>query len=329
MAKYSVWGFGKSIQVKIAIMPISNQHTCVMFDESIAGLNIKNNGIYIDATLGRGGHTLGILSQLGDLGKVLAFDQDLDAIEYAQANLIDPRLSLIHRAFSDITPILNERGLMGEINGILLDLGVSSPQLDNPQRGFSFNADGLLDMRMNQTRGINAAQWIAHANETEIADVLYQFGEEKKSRQIANAIKKYQQKQPINTTLQLANIVAGVVKTNKHKHPATRTFQAIRIFINQEFEQLSQILEQSLQFLAPEARLCVISFHSIEDRIVKRFMQKYSQPKQLPKGLPIINKNIKKMPLKSLGKQFADPAEVRANKRSRSAILRIAQKTDV
>lgn len=300
-----------------------------MFDESIAGLNIKNDGIYIDATLGRGGHTLGILSQLGDLGSVIAFDQDLDAIEYAKTHFHDPRLTLIHSAFADMTAALKNGGLIGKINGILLDLGVSSPQLDSPQRGFSFNADGLLDMRMNQTRGINAQQWLATADEDEIANIIYQFGEEKKSRHIAHAIKKYQQKQPINTTLQLANIVANVVKTNQHKHPATRTFQAIRIFINQELEQLSQILTQTLQFLAPDARLCVLSFHSMEDRIVKRFIQKHSQPKQPPKGLPIINDNLEKMPLKSLSKQFASPAEVRANKRSRSAILRIAQRTNV
>lgn len=310
-------------------MPIINQHTAVMFAESIAGLNLKSDGIYVDATLGRAGHTLGILQRLNDSGRVFAFDQDLDAIKYAKTHLSDSRLTPIHKAFTNMTAILDGHGLVGRIDGILMDLGVSSPQLDNPQRGFSFQTQGLLDMRMNQTRGMSAAQWLATANETEIADVLYQFGEEKKSRNIAYAIKKYQSCQAIETTTQLANIVSNVVKTKQHKHPATRTFQAIRIFINQELEELRGALQQTLQLLAPKGRLCVISFHSIEDRIVKHFIRQNSQQKQLPKGLPITNHNMEKMPLRSLGKHFANQAEVRANKRSRSAILRIAEKTNV
>ncbi len=305
----------------------SNHHQSVMFEKSIEGLNIKNDGIYIDATFGRGGHALGILNKLGEQGQLIAFDQDISAIEYANQHINDTRLTLIHSAFADMHQVLSEQGLLGKIDGILMDLGVSSPQLDNAQRGFSFNADGPLDMRMNQTRGISAAQWLAQADKVEIANVIYAFGEERKSRHIANAIKKFQVDTPLETTLQLANIVSSVVRSQKKKHPATRTFQAIRIFINQELKQLSETLEQTLNVLAPEARLCVISFHSIEDRIVKQFVRKYSKQKQLPKGLPIIDDGIQQTLLRDLGKSFASSEEISANRRSRSAILRIAQRT--
>ena len=305
----------------------THHHQSVMFDESIEGLNIKNNGVYIDATFGRGGHTSGILKKLNDSGKVIAFDQDVSAVDYAKANFNDDRLEVIHSAFSNMGKILDEHKLIGKIDGILMDLGVSSPQLDNAERGFSFNSDGPLDMRMDQTKGMSAAQWLANADETEIANVIYQFGEERKSRHIANAIKKYQQNQSIDTTLQLANIIAGVVKSKKNKHPATRSFQAIRIFINQELKQLSEVLEQTIQLLAPKGRLCVISFHSIEDRIVKQFIQKYSKQKQLPKGLPIMDSGTQETMLKDLGKHFASKEELQVNNRSRSAILRVAQRT--
>ena len=201
------------------------------------------------------------------------------------------------------------------------------PQLDNADRGFSFNSDGPLDMRMDQTSGISAAQWLENADAVEIANVIYEFGEEKKSRHIASAIKRYQQDNAIISTLQLANIIAGVVRTKKNKHPATRSFQAIRIFINQELKQLSEVLEQTLHLLAPEGRLCVISFHSIEDRIVKQFIQKHSKPKQLPKGLPIMDIGIQPTVFKNLKKQFASQAEIDVNKRSRSAILTTSQRT--
>ncbi|CAC9615019.1 16S rRNA (cytosine(1402)-N(4))-methyltransferase (EC 2.1.1.199) [uncultured Gammaproteobacteria bacterium] len=305
----------------------SHHHQSVMFNESIAGLAIKNNGIYIDATFGRGGHTQGILNKLGNEGRLIAFDQDITAIDYARKNFNDERLEVIHSAFSNMHNLLNERDLLGEIDGILMDLGVSSPQLDNAQRGFSFNADGPLDMRMNQTSGTNAAEWLATASETEVANVIYKFGEERKSRHIANAIKKFQEDAPVKTTLQLANIVASVVKAKKNKHPATRTFQAIRIFINQELQQLLDTLEQTLSTLAPAGRLSIISFHSIEDRIVKQFIQKHSKQKQLPKGLPIMHNENEQMPLKNLGKFFASAEEIGNSRRSRSAILRIAQRT--
>ena len=305
---------------------ISNHHQSVMFTESIDALNIKTGGIYIDATFGRGGHTQGILDKLDKSGSVIAFDQDIHAVEFAKENFNDDRLTVIHSAFTHMGEILSERNLSGKIDGILMDLGVSSPQLDNADRGFSFNTDGPLDMRMDQTSGISAAQWLENADAVEIANVIYEFGEERKSRHIASAIKRVQQDQGITTTLQLANIIAGVVRTKKNKHPATRSFQAIRIFINQELKQLAETLEQSIELLAPEGRLSIISFHSIEDRIVKQFIQKYSKQKQLPKGLPVMNSDIQQTIFKDLGKQFASKVEVQNNKRSRSAILRIAKR---
>jgi 16S rRNA (cytosine1402-N4)-methyltransferase len=298
-----------------------------MFTESIDALNIKIGGVYIDATFGRGGHTQGILDKLDRSGSVIAFDQDIHAVEFAKENFNDDRLTIIHSAFTHMGEILSERNLFGKIDGILMDLGVSSPQLDNADRGFSFNTDGPLDMRMDQTSGISAAQWLENADAVEIANVIYEFGEERKSRHIASAIKRVQQDQAITTTLQLANIIADVVKSHKNKHPATRSFQAIRIFINQELKQLAETLGQSIDLLAPEGRLSIISFHSIEDRIVKQFIQKHSKQKQLPKGLPIMNSDIQQTLFKDLGKQFASKVEVKNNKRSRSAILRIAQRT--
>ena len=306
---------------------ISNHHQSVMFTESIDALNIKTDGIYIDATFGRGGHTQGILDKLDISGSVIAFDQDIHAVEFAKENFNDDRLTIIHSAFTHMGEILSEKNLSGKIDGILMDLGVSSPQLDNADRGFSFNTDGPLDMRMDQTSGISAAQWLENADAVEIANVIYEFGEERKSRHIASAIKRIQQDQAITTTLQLANIIADVVKSHKNKHPATRSFQAIRIFINQELKQLAETLGQSIDLLAPEGRLSIISFHSIEDRIVKQFIQKHSKQKQLPKGLPIMNSDIQQTLFKDLGKQFASKVEVKNNKRSRSAILRIAQRT--
>ncbi|KAA0440367.1 MAG: 16S rRNA (cytosine(1402)-N(4))-methyltransferase RsmH [Candidatus Thioglobus sp.] len=303
----------------------SNHHQSVMFDEAIESLAIKNNGIYIDATFGRGGHAQGILDKLGADGKLIAFDQDKSAIDYAEQNFKDTRLQLIHSPFANMLNLLSEQKLVGKIDGILMDLGVSSPQLDNPERGFSFNANGPLDMRMNQNSGISVAKWLTDANEEQIANVIYEFGEERKSRHIASAIKKFQAKEPLQTTLQLANIVSSIVKI-KNKHPATRTFAALRIFINQELEQLAKTLEQTLDILADKGRLSVISFHSLEDRMVKKFIQKHSKQRQLPKGLPIKNNETEKMHLKDLGKSFASAAEIDNSRRSRSAILRISER---
>jgi len=297
-----------------------------MFSESIDGLDIHPNGIYVDTTFGRGGHTQGILNQLGDSGQVIAFDQDIDAIDFAKSSFNDPRLNVIHSNFSKLNNELEGLNLIGEIDGILMDLGVSSPQLDHAERGFSFNKDGALDMRMDQTQPLTAAQWLKESSEVEIADALYLYGEEKRSRIIATTIKKYQKSNEIKTTLDLANLISSVVRSGKNKHPATRSFQAIRIVINDELKQLSETLEQTIKALATNGRLSVITFHSIEDRIVKQFIRKYSRPKEVPKGLPIRTNEVNQCVLKDLGKKKPSEQEIMTNRRSRSAILRLAQK---
>jgi len=297
-----------------------------MFSESINGLDIRSNGIYVDATFGRGGHTQGILDELGDSGQVIAFDQDIDAVEFAKSNFNDPRLIVIHSSFSKLNNELERLDLIGKIDGILMDLGVSSPQLDQAERGFSFNKDGALDMRMDQTKTLTAAQWLKESTESEIADALYLYGEEKRSRVIAATIKKYQKNNEIKTTLDLANLITSVVRSGKNKHPATRSFQAIRIVINDELNQLSEALEQTIKALSIKGRLSVITFHSIEDRIVKQFIRKYSRPQEVPKGLPIRSNEGNQCALKDLGKVKPSKEEIITNRRSRSAILRLAQK---
>jgi len=307
-------------------MMTKNHHNSVMFSESIDGLDIHPKGVYVDATFGRGGHTQGILDQLGESGQVIAFDQDIDAIEFAKSNFNDPRLIVIHSSFSRLNKELERLDLIGKIDGILMDLGVSSPQLDQAERGFSFNKDGALDMRMDQTQALTAAQWLKESTESEIADALYLYGEEKRSRTIAATIKKYQKNNEIKTTLDLANLITSVVRSGKNKHPATRSFQAIRIVINDELKQLSEALEQTIKVLAINGRLSVITFHSIEDRIVKQFIRKYSRPQEAPKGLPIRTNEENQCALKDLGKVKPTEQEIMTNRRSRSAILRLAQK---
>ena len=304
----------------------SNYHDSVLFNESLNGLNIKPDGIYVDATLGRCGHAQGILNHLNDSGRVIGFDQDIDAIQYAENNFSDSRLRLIHSNFSNLNDELNKIELIGKVDGVLMDLGISSPQIDNADRGFSFNKDGLLDMRMDQSQRITAAEWLKDTSEKEIADVLYQYGEEKRSRIIASVIKEYQKSNEIKTTLELANLISTVVKPSKNKHPATRSFQAIRIAINDELIMLSEALNQTIDALDKGGRLAVISFHSIEDRIVKQFIQKNSRPKQIPKGLPIMMNNTQPCLLNDLGKVKPSNEEIKMNRRSRSAILRIAEK---
>ena len=304
----------------------SNYHDSVLFNEVLKGLNIKSGGIYVDATLGRCGHTQGILNHLDSLGRVIGFDQDIDAIKYAEINFSDPRLELIHSNFSNLNDELNKINLIGKVDGVLMDLGISSPQIDNANRGFSFNKDGLLDMRMDQSQRLTASEWLKETSEKEIADTLYQYGEEKRSRIIASTIKEYQKNSEIKTTLELANLISTVVKPGKNKHPATRSFQAIRIAINDELIMLSEALNQTIDALDKGGRLAVISFHSIEDRIVKQFIQKHSRPKQIPKGLPIMMNDTQPCLLKDLGKVKPSNEEIKVNRRSRSAILRIAEK---
>ena len=303
-----------------------NHHDSVLFNESIKGLNIKSSGVYVDATVGRGGHTKGILDSIGKSGKVLGLDQDIEAIKYVKENLKDPRLTLLHCNFSELNRHLEKLKLIGKVNGILMDLGISSPQIDNAERGFSFNKDGALDMRMDQSQRMTAAIWLRESSEKVIADALYQFGEEKRSRVIASKIKEYQKSKYIETTFELADLIKTIVKPGKNKHPATRSFQAIRIAINDELKMLSEALDQTLDALEKKGRLAVISFHSIEDRIVKQFIQKHSRPMQLPKGLPIITDSSNQLILKDLGKIKPSAQEVKNNKRARSAILRVVEK---
>ena len=304
----------------------SNYHDSVLFNEVLKALNIKSGGIYVDATLGRCGHTQGILNHLDSFGSVIGFDQDIDAIKYAEINFSNPRLELIHSNFSNLNDELNKINLIGKVDGVLMDLGISSPQIDNADRGFSFNKDGLLDMRMDQSQRLTATEWLKETSEKEIADTLYQYGEEKRSRIIASTIKEYQKNSEIKTTLELANLISTVVKPGKNKHPATRSFQAIRIAINDELIMLSEALNQTIDALDKGGRLAVISFHSIEDRIVKQFIQKHSRPKQIPKGLPIMMNDTQPCLLKDLGKVKPSNEEIKINRRSRSAILRIAEK---
>ena len=276
--------------------------------------------------MGRCGHTQGILDHLNGSGRVIGFDQDVDAIKYAENNFSDLRLDLVHSNFSNLNKELNKIELLGKVNGSLMYLGISSPQIDNADRGFSFNKDGVLDMRMDQSQRLTAAEWLKDTSEKEIADVLYQYGEEKRSRIIASTIKEYQKSNEIKTTLELANLISTVVKPGKNKHPATRSFQAIRIAINEELLMLSEALDQTIEALDKGGRLAVISFHSIEDRIVKQFIQKHSRPKQIPKGLPIMMNDVQPCLLKDLGKVKPSNEEIKMNRRSRSAILRIAEK---
>ena len=311
-------------------MSETQQHITVLLNEAVEGLAIKPDGIYIDGTFGRGGHSRLILSQLSANGRLIATDRDPRAI--AEANTInDPRFQIVHATFSAIPEICEELALTGKIDGILLDLGVSSPQLDEAERGFSFMRDGPLDMRMDTTKGLSAMEWLAQVSVDDLAWVLKEFGEERFAKRIAQAVVSYNKSasEKISRTLQLAQIIADAVPfKDKHKHPATRSFQAIRIFINSELDELEKALNSAIQVLAPEGRLSIISFHSLEDRMVKQFMRKHSKGEAVPKGLPILESELtKNIPLKTIGKAIMPTeAEIQANPRSRSAVLRIAEK---
>lgn len=306
------------------------KHTTVLLDEAVNGLNIRSNGTYIDGTFGRGGHSRLILSQLGPEGRLLAIDRDPQAIEAAKA-INDPRFAIVHGPFSELAHYVRERGLTGRIDGILLDLGVSSPQLDDPERGFSFMRDGPLDMRMDPSRGLSAAEWLLKADAEDIAWVLKTFGEERFAKRIARAIVERNREQPMTRTKELAGLIASATPVrDKHKHPATRSFQAIRIYINSELEEIERALEGGLEVLAPEGRFSVISFHSLEDRIVKRFMRQHSRGPQVPAGLPLTEEQLRARggrQLKALGKMMPPEEEVADNPRARSSVLRFAQRT--
>ena len=303
-------------------------HQPVLLAEVLEGLDIQPNGVYVDGTFGRGGHAGAILDELGPQGKLLAMDKDPEAVHSAETQYgNDPRFEIAHGAFTMLGHLVAERNLRGRINGLLLDLGVSSPQLDDPARGFSFSDDGPLDMRMDPGAGIPASAWLAEASETAISDVLKTFGEERFARRIARRIVQARTQQPLETTRQLADLVAAAVPVReKNKHPATRSFQAIRIYINRELEELESVLEQVPDMLAAKGRLAVISFHSLEDRIVKRFIRREYRGEQPPVDLPL--PNVEHRPrLRPVGKaQRAGMAETATNPRARSAVLRIAER---
>ncbi len=310
------------------------EHITVLLHEAVDGLALKEDGIYIDATFGRGGHSRLILSKLSANGRLIAIDRDPRAIAEAQ-KIQDPRFHIEHNSFSAIAEICEKLGLTGKIDGILLDLGVSSPQLDDAERGFSFMKDGPLDMRMDTTKGLSAAQWLQQVSEQDLAWVLKTFGEERFAKRIAQAIVNYNKSaveknsEILNRTLQLAELIAQSVPfKDKHKHPATRSFQAIRIYINSELEELESLLQSALTVLAPKGRLSVISFHSLEDRMVKHFMRKQSKGEDIPKGLPLREDQIeRRQTLKTIGKAIQpSDEEIAFNPRSRSAVLRIAER---
>lgn len=303
-------------------------HQSVLLQEAVDGLITDSDGFYIDGTFGRGGHSRVILERLSDRGRLLVVDKDPEAIEEA-CNLQkqDKRVIVAHRSFAEIEVLAGTHGVKGQVSGVLLDLGVSSPQLDDAERGFSFTNDGPLDMRMDPGSGISAAQWLAEADEQDMANVFFEYGEERYSRRIARAIVKERASTSINRTLQLAEIVkAANPAWEKHKHPATRVFQAIRIFINEELRDLEKALDGIVETLKIGGRMVVISFHSLEDRMVKRFISKQEKGDDFPPDMPVTQAQLNPR-LKRVGKPVkAGGDELSGNIRARSAVLRIAEK---
>lgn len=304
------------------------QHRPVLLEESLEALALRPDGVYVDGTFGRGGHSGAILARLGPGGRLLAFDKDPAAVAAAQGRYGgDRRFSIVRGSFAMLAETAQGQGLMGRVDGVLLDLGVSSPQLDDAARGFSFLRDGPLDMRMDPQAGPSAAQWLAAASEREIAEVLWRLGEERHARRIARALVAARREAPIETTGRLAELIAAAVPGREpHKHPATRSFQAIRIHVNRELEELEACLAQVPQVLAPGGRLAVISFHSLEDRIVKRFMRREAQGPELPRRLPVPAAQARPR-LRVVGKaRRPGEDELRENPRARSAVLRVAER---
>ena len=303
-------------------------HRAVLLEESVAALQIEPNGIYVDATFGRGGHASLILSRLGAEGRLLAIDKDPQAVEAARAKFAgDERFQIHHGSFAELAKFVESCGATGRVAGVLMDLGVSSPQLDDARRGFSFMRNGPLDMRMDSTRGMSAAEWLAQAKESEITRVLKVYGEERFGKRIARAILAARDETPLTTTAQLATLISEAVPVReKDKHPATRSFQAIRIFINGELDDLNACLDQVVDVLKSGGRLAVISFHSLEDRIVKRFVRDQARGDDFPIGLPVTADQLKPK-LRMAGKAIRPSAqEVDANPRARSSVLRVAEK---
>jgi len=303
-------------------------HRPVLLDEVLQALAVKPGGVYVDGTFGRGGHAAAILAQLGPAGRLLAMDKDPEAVQSARKQFgNDPRFEIEQGAFTMLSQLLAQRQLQGRVDGLLLDLGVSSPQLDDPARGFSFTADGPLDMRMDPESGSSAAAWLQLAGEREIVDVLRNLGEERFAGRIARAIVTTRATMPLQTTRQLAELIEAAVPTREqHKHPATRSFLAIRIFINRELDDVHDVLQQVPDALAPHGRLAVISFHSLEDRIVKRYIRDEYRGTPAPAQFPLAGMDHQPR-LRPLGKAIrAGEPELQRNPRARSAVLRVAER---
>ena len=307
-------------------MSDGRSHCTVLLEEAVAALAIIQDNVYVDATFGRGGHSKRILESIGRAGRLIALDRDMAAIGAAR-EMKDSRFQALHASFGRLQAVLSAEGV-SKVAGVLLDLGVSSPQLDDPSRGFSFQQDGPLDMRMDQGQQQNAAHWLNHASEQEIAEVIKNYGEERFARQIARSIVAIRRERPLSTTKEFAALVAGAVKTRERgQNPATRTFQAVRIFLNRELEELALVLEQAVDVLLPNGRLVVISFHSLEDRLVKRFMRDQAHPDPVPSRLPLKATELPQPALRTIGKPIhPSDAEVAANPRARSAVLRVAER---
>ncbi len=318
----------------------SHEHISVLHRETIDALNIKCDGIYMDATFGRGGHSQSVLQALGEKGRLIAIDCDAQAVAYASEHFgNDSRFEVLQCNYSELSDVANNMGLVGVVDGVLFDLGVSSPQLDVADRGFSFDRDGPLDMRMNQDSGVPVSDWLASASEEELATVFKEYGEERYAKRIARRVVEELSKRPITTTLDLAQVIKDAhPRWEKHKHPATRCFQALRIFINRELDHLRTALEACVSVLRPGGRVVVISFHSLEDRIVKRFFRgslepaslasgaKRRQHKMPPRGLPQLT-DSKVSLLRTIGKAIRPgDAEISLNPRSRSSVMRVAEK---
>ena len=303
-------------------------HRPVLLEASVDALAIKPAGVYLDGTFGRGGHSRLILQRLGRHGRLIALDKDPEAVAFAEKTLVDDtRFTIVKESFARLAEVAERTGVLGRVDGVLLDLGVSSPQLDQPARGFSFLHDGPLDMRMDPQSGESAADWLAKAGVEQIARVLKEYGEERYATRIAKAIERARSRGPLRTTRELAEIVSQANPSwEQGKHPATRAFQAIRIHVNRELEDLNQCLVRLLQVLAPGGRLVVISFHSLEDRLVKRFMREQSQGDRFPKGVPVTEAQ-RRPHLRLVGKPLRpDALEMQVNPRARSAILRVAER---
>jgi 16S rRNA (cytosine1402-N4)-methyltransferase len=309
---------------------MSDSHAPVLHQEVVDGLRIRPDGNYVDGTYGRGGHARSILAALGEQGRLIVMDRDPQAIADARASFgADSRVTIIHDDYANLKAQIAELDLLQEIDGILLDLGVSSPQLDDARRGFSFQRNGPLDMRMNPEAGQSAAAWLREAEEAEIARVLWEYGEERHSRRIARKIVAQRAIEPIEDTATLARLISDIVPRPKNnRHPATRSFQAIRIHINQELSQIQRLLDSIFEILRVGGRLLVISFHSLEDRLVKRFFKTHSTPAKLPRGLPLRDSELRSViPLRLMGRAIkAGAEELSSNPRARSAVLRIAER---